>query len=139
MGANMAEKEPVKKPRYRKSPETIRERAQKESEKKQNPKKGKLKARVHKPLSSLRRASTKRYQPIKAPDNKAGKVLNKEVRFIPKFVRESWAEIKQVSWPSKGEAAQKTAAVFGFAIFFIILVQVLDEIFSRVVKEIILG
>ena len=135
----MAEQEPQKKPRRRKGAETVRERAEKESRKAHNPNKGKLKAKIHRPLSSLRRASAKRYNPIKAPDNKAGKVLNKEVRFVPKFVRESWVELKQVSWPSKGEAVQKTAAVFGFAIFFIILVQFLDEIFSRLVKEILIG
>jgi preprotein translocase SecE subunit len=135
----MADKEPVKKPRRRKTAETVREKADKELKKKQNPKKGKIRAKIHRPLSSLRRASTKKYHPLKAPDNKAGKVLNKEVRFVPRFVRESWAEIKLVNWPTKGEAVQKTIAVFGFTIFFIIIVQILDELFSRIVKEIILG
>ena len=32
------------------------------------------------------------------PDNKAGRFLNKRRRFIPKYFRESWAEVKLVTW-----------------------------------------
>ena len=135
----MAEEPSQKKaPRRRKAPETVRERAQKQSAKKDTPKKSTVvKAKIHKPLSRLRRVGAKEYA-IKTPDNKAGRVLNKRVRFVPKFVKESWAELKQVTWPTKSEAFHKTIAVIMFAIVIALLVQALDIVFSKVVKEIIL-
>ena len=135
----MATDKQAKAPRRKKMPETVRERAEKESIKKSTPKKtAKVRAKIHRPLSKLRRIGAKEYHPIKTPDNKAGRVMGKRVRFVPKFVSESWAELKQVTWPTKREAASKTIAVIGFAIAFTIFVQLLDFIFSKVVKEIIL-
>ena len=134
----MAEEE-VKKPRRKKAPETVRERAEKDATKKASTTKTQaVKTKIHRPLSKLRRASAKEYHPIKAPDNKAGRIMNKRVRFVPKFVRESWAELKLVTWPTKREAASKTVAVIIFAAVIMIFVQVLDKIFSQLVKEIIL-
>ena len=138
----MANEEPVakaKKPRIRKEPETVREKAQKETAKKATPKKfHKVKTTIKKPFNKAAQIGAKEYHPIKVPDKKGLRHLNKRVRFVPKFVRESWAELKLVTWPSKSEALQKTLAVFMFAIFFTILVQILDLIFSKVIKEIIL-
>jgi preprotein translocase subunit SecE len=132
--------EPAKKvPRRRKAPETVRERAQKDSAKKEAPKKSTaVKARIHRPLSKLRRLGAKEYHPIKVPEKRGVKHLNKRVNLVPKYVRESWAELKLVTWPTKKEAAQKTIAVIAFAIVIAILVQLLDLLFSKVVKEIIL-
>ncbi len=139
LGERMATENKAKQPRKRKMPETVRERAEKVSAKKSTPKKtDKVKAKIHRPLSKLRRIGAKEYHPIKTPDNKAGRILGKRIRFVPKFITESWAELKQVTWPTKREAASKTVAVIGFAIAFAIFVQLLDTLFSRVVKEIIL-
>lgn len=135
----MANEEKAKQPRKRKMPETVRERAEKVSAKKSAPKKSaKVRAKIHKPLSSLRKVAATEYHPLKTPDTKTGRILGKRVRFVPKFITESWQELRQVTWPTKREAASKTVAVIGFAIVFAIFVQVLDTIFSRVVKEIIL-
>lgn len=135
----MATDKQAKPPRRKKTPETVRERAEKEATKKHTPKKSaKVKAKIHKPLSKLRRLGAKEYHPIKTPDNKTGRFLGKRVHFVPKFVREAWQELKLVTWPTKREAASKTVAVIGFAIAFTIFVQTLDFIFSKVVKEIIL-
>lgn len=135
----MANDSKPKQPRKRKMPETVRERAEKVSAKKAAPKKtDKVRAKIHRPLSKLRRIGAKEYHPIKTPDNKAGRILGKRVRFVPRFISSSWAELRQVTWPTKREAASKTVAVIGFAIAFAIFVQVLDTVFSRVVKEIIL-
>jgi preprotein translocase subunit SecE len=135
----MATEKQAKAPRKKKMPETVRERAEKQSVKNATPKKStKVKAKIHRPLSKLRRMGAKEYHPIKVPEKKGVRHLNKRVRFVPKFVRESYAELKFVTWPTKREAASKTVAVIGFAILFTIFVQVLDFIFSKVVKEIIL-
>jgi preprotein translocase subunit SecE len=131
------EKASKKKPRVRKSPETVRERADKQTAKDHAPK-GKIKSKIVRPLSVLRKVGNKEYHPVPVPDNKAGKVLKKRVRLMPKFVREAWAELKLVTWSTKKEAARLTAAVLIFATIFAIFVQVLDLIFNRVVKEIFL-
>lgn len=131
------EKQEKKKPRVRKSPETVRQRAEKQTSKKQAPR-GKLKGKIHRPLSVLRRASAKEYHPITVPDNKVGRVLNKRVRLVPKFVREAWSELKMVTWPTKKEAARLTAAVIIFAFFFAVFIQLLDVVFNKIVKLIFL-
>ena len=135
----MATNQSDKKPRRKKMPETVRERAQKESAKKQNKKPSKVKAVVHKPLGSLRKLGAKEYHPVKVSDKtKAGKVMGKRMHFIPGFIKSSWAELKQVTWPTKKEAFHKTLAVLGFAAVIMIIVQILDFVFSKLVKEIIL-
>ena len=138
----MAQQEPtkpVKKIRRRKAPETVREKAEKESAKKLAPKKSSnIKKAIAKPINKVTKFGKKEYTPIKVPDKKGVRVLNKRVRFIPKWLSNSWAELMQVTWPGKREAFSKTVAVFVFAIAFALLVQFLDFIFSRVIKEIIL-
>jgi preprotein translocase subunit SecE len=130
---------PVNKIRRRKAPETVREKAEKESAKKASPTKtSAVKSAIAKPINKATNFGKKEYTPLKVPDKKGVRVLNKRVRFIPKWLSNSWAELRQVSWPSKREALSKTMAVFIFAIAFALLVQLLDFIFSRVIKEIIL-
>jgi preprotein translocase SecE subunit len=127
------------RPRRRKQPETIREKAKKESAKKASPKKrDKVKKIAAKPVKKVIQYSKLEYHPIKVPEKKGFKFLNKRVRFIPNFVKSSWVELRQVVWPTKGEAAQKTLAVIMFALVFAAFVQLLDWAFSRIVKEIIL-
>ena len=131
------EKAEKKKPRVRKSPETVRERADKQTAKVNAPK-GKIKSKIVRPLTVLRKVGAKEYHPVPVPDNKTGKVLKKRVRLVPKFVREAWAELKLVTWPSKKDAARLTGAVIIFAVFFSLFIQLLDVIFNRIVKEIFL-
>ena len=126
-----------KKPRIRKAPETVRERADKQTAKNNAPK-GKLKGKIHRPLSVLRQVGAKEYHPVKAPEKKGVRHLNKRVRFVPKFVREAWAELKLVTWPTKKEAARLTFAVIVFAVFFSLFIQLLDVVFNKIVKEIFL-
>lgn len=131
------EKADKKKPRIRKSPETVRERAEKQTAKQATPTKtSKLKGKIHRPLSVLRKAGSKEYHPIPVPDNKTGRILKKRVRIVPKFVREAWAELKLVTWPTKKEAARLTSAVIIFALFFSVFIQLLDFAFNKLVKEI---
>jgi preprotein translocase subunit SecE len=138
MGEKMAEEKSVKNtPRKRKSPATVREHAEKQAEKRVE-KPHKIRGKIHRPLSVLRRAGAKEYTPIKVPEKKGIRILNKRVRIVPKFVRESWAELKLVTWPTKREAARLTLAVFIFATVFTIFIQIIDFAFNKLVKEIIL-
>jgi len=131
-------KQPPKKPSRRKAPETVRERAERQANKQL---KSDSKSRIWHPFRSIKKVSNKEFNPVKLPDNKYGKVLGKRIRIsriIPKFFREAWAELKNVTWPSRREAVRLTGAVVIFAVIFAIFVQTLDFIFDRVVKVIIL-
>ena len=134
----MADEKPAKDaPRKRKSPTTVREHAEKQAEKRVE-KPHKLRGKIHRPLSVLRKAGAKEFHPVKVPEKKGVKHLNKRVHFIPKFVRESWLELKQVTWPTKRVALKLTLAVFIFSAVFAVFIQIIDYIFSKILKEIIL-
>lgn len=133
------EKADKKKPRVRKSHETVRERADKQTAKREKPSKGsKIKSKIVRPLSTVRRVGAKEFHPVKVPEKKGVRHLNKRVRLVPKFVREAWAELKLVTWPTKKEAARLTGAVIVFAVFFSLFIQLLDVVFNKIVKEIFL-
>jgi len=126
-----------KKIRVRKSPETVRERADKQASRKK-PTKGKLRAKIYRPLTVLRKAGQKEFNPVPVPKNKAGKILGKRFNLVPKFLKEAWAELKLVTWSTKKEAARLTGAVIVFAVIFAIFVQILDFIFNKLFKVILL-
>jgi preprotein translocase subunit SecE len=132
----MAEDKKPKKPLKLKTPETVRERADKQSYKKNKPSHRLSQAKL--PFKAFSRASKKEFNPVKVPGDKYGRVLNKRVPLMPKFLREAWAELKKVTWPTRREAARLTGAVVVFAVIFAIFVQALDLIFSKVIKVIIL-
>lgn len=61
-----------KKPRVRKSPETVRERADKETAKREKPTSvaNYLVKILHRPLSTLRRVGAKEFHPVKVPERR---------------------------------------------------------------------
>ncbi len=59
--------------------------------------------------------------------------------FVPNYIRNSWKEIKLVTWPSRKETYRLTVAVIGFAIIIGAVVASLDYGLSRLFKIIILG
>lgn len=135
----MADDKTTNKKSTKKQPETVRERADKLNAKANAPKKDrKLKGKIVRPFSSIKSASSKIYKPIPVPDNKVGRILGKKVRFIPPYFINSFRELKLVTWPTPKEAARLTLAVIIFAVVFAVFVQVLDFVFGKLVKEILL-
>lgn len=133
------DKKSVQARRKIKEPETIRQKAEKESAKRVKPsKRSKFVKRIHRPFSTLKRVGSKEFNPIKAPDKRGLHHLNKKIPYVPKFLKNSWAELKKVTWPSFSVAMKLTLAVIVFSIIFAIFVQILDYIFNKLVKEIIL-
>lgn len=62
------------------------------------------------------------------------------LRFImPPYFRNSWRELKQVTWPSRKETWQLTLAVFLFATIFGLVVAVTDFGLDKVFKRILLN
>lgn len=139
-----ATNEPAKKKRQLKKPETVRERAEK--------------ARVeHKPRR-IKRASRTMAKPFKALGRLIAKIARpfrfllwpfktRPVRFIGRilkkilllnYFRESWRELKLVEWPNRKQTVKLTLAVFMFAIFFSVLIGVVDYGLDKVFKQLIL-
>lgn len=80
----------------------------------------------------------KREYHLPLPDNKLGKILNKRVRLMPKFLINSWNEIRQVVWPNRRETWRLTFAVLIFSLIFGISVSLLDVGLDKIFKEVII-
>lgn len=128
--------EPVKRTRRQvKNPETFRERAIKASEVSDKPKR---KAYVG---SFLRRVLTI----IAWPFAKIGKFLVKFRLFrwlgkilAPSFIRSSWQELKQVTWPNWKQSRDLTLAVIIFAVVFGVLVAIVDYGLDKLFRNVLL-
>lgn len=56
----------------------------------------------------------------------------------PTYFRESWKELRQVTWPNRRETWQLTLAVIIFAIIFGLLVAAVDYGLDKVFRKLIL-
>lgn len=129
----------VKKKRVLKKTETVREKAVKKERPEKTRRLHKVVTTAKRPLSAARTIGAKEYHPIKLPDNKIGRFMTKTRKFTPKFFREAWAEVRQVTWPNRKETAKLTLAVFTFAIAFSLLIGVVDYGLDRLFRELLLN
>lgn len=65
-----------------------------------------------------------------------GRIIGK-ILFLGYF-RDSWRELKNVTWPNRKETRQLTMAVFSFAIVFGLMVTVIDYGLDKVFKNLLL-
>jgi preprotein translocase subunit SecE len=57
---------------------------------------------------------------------------------VPRYFRNSWAELRRVTWPGRKETRQLTSAVLVFAVIFGILIATVDYGLDKVFKKVIL-
>ena len=128
----MAEEVETPKPkrRLKKAPESVRERAAKASE--------------------AAAVAPKERQPRKifAPFRAIGRVLRRVERFkpihiiglviVPRYLRNAWKELRQVTWPNRLETLRLTTAVIIFSVVFGILIAITDFGLDKVFKKVIL-
>lgn len=88
-------------------------------------------------LSSAR-TSGKREFHIPLPDNKVGRILKKRVRFVPGFIKNSWTELRGVTWPNRNDTVRLTMAVFIFSVVFAAIVGVIDYGLDKLFREVII-
>jgi preprotein translocase subunit SecE len=138
----MAEPKEQRKKRVVKNPETFRERAVKAVEASDKPK------RTHR----VRRGITKLLRPIFSPiargwhwlfRHQPFKFIAKIFRWIglvvfPPYFRNSWMELRKVTWPNWKQSRSLTFAVLVFAFVFGALVAVVDYGLDKVFKAILL-
>ena len=118
--------------------ETVRERSERA---KQPPKPRRLRktaGKVSGPLRKIIRFGQKEYY-LPMPNNKFGRFMNKrrKIVLIPRFLRDSWAEMRKVEWPNGKETWKLTAAVFVFSIVFGILITLVDYGLDKLVRKVI--
>jgi preprotein translocase SecE subunit len=65
-----------------------------------------------------------------------GRVLSRVL--LLRYFRDSWKELRLVTWPGRKETRQLTLAVFAFAIVFGLMVTVTDYGLDKVFKKLIL-
>ncbi|GAC1502957.1 MAG: hypothetical protein NVS1B10_07910 [Candidatus Saccharimonadales bacterium] len=134
---------PSKKPkRLVKNPETFRERALKAS---QAPTK---ESKVKKIRSTTGKIFIK---PVKNKTNSFGKAFkNSPFKFllpvfrligkvvVPVYFRQSWTELRQVSWPTIRQSRQLTFAVIVFAVIFGATIALVDYGLDKIFKNVLL-
>jgi preprotein translocase SecE subunit len=57
---------------------------------------------------------------------------------VPVYFRNSWKELRLVTWPSKKDSRRLTLAVMSFAVIFGILIAVVDYGLDKIFKRILL-
>lgn len=121
----MAQEQPAKpKRRIVKKAETVREKVEKSAKSTKPKDKGVVRLTLYYIMLPLRFVG----RGIK----RVGRI------FVPKYFKASWAELKQVTWPSFKDTWKLTFAVIIFAIVFGALITVVDLGLDKVFKKIIL-
>ena len=74
-----------------------------------------------------------------APFSPVGRIIAKVLNWLfPRYFINAWRELRQVTWPSRGETWRLTGAVFVFAVVFGALVAVVDKGLDEFFKKVIL-
>lgn len=58
--------------------------------------------------------------------------------FVPRYFRNSWKELKQVTWPTRRESWQLTSAVILFAVVFGVMIALVDFGLDKLFKQVLL-
>ena len=128
----MADKSASPKRRIVKPAETVREKAAKAAN--QAPKKGGI---VRLTLQYI----SVPFRIIGRPLAKLGRF--KAVRVIglivwPRYFRNSWKELRQVTWPKWMESVRLTGAVLLFSAIFGVLIALVDYVLDKLFKQVLL-
>jgi preprotein translocase subunit SecE len=138
----MANSPAGKSKRLVKSPETFRERASKAVEASDQPQKRHLilgaLGRVFGPPARLLERLGRRIARIRVlrPFGKLLKLIGRIV--FPRYFRNSWRELKLVTWPTWKESRQLTYAVLVFAIIFGAAIALVDFGLDKAFRSILL-
>ena len=132
-------KKPIlKKKESAKKQQTVRERAAAAKVEKPKRRIKKATGTASKQVSKARSFGKKEYH-LPLPDNKAGRVLKKRVRILPRFVTEAFKEIRQVTWPDRKNTIRLTIAVLVFAVVISSFVGALDYVFGELFERFIVN
>ena len=137
-------KEPTKKKRQLKKPETVRQRADKASVERKPRRIKKVRSATAKPLKAIGRFIARILRPFRfvlrpfktRPMRFVGRILKR--LFLINYFRESWRELRMVEWPDRKQTTRLTIAVIIFAVFFSVLIGIVDYGLDKLFKQLIL-
>jgi preprotein translocase SecE subunit len=123
----MADKQPAKaKPkRLVKNPETFRERALRASDDSDKPARS---AGIKKAGGKLASPAAPLFKPLR----RIGRAIS------PAYFRNSWRELRDVTWPTWKQSRQLTFAVLVFAVIFGALIAVVDYGLDKIFRNVLL-
>ena len=126
----------------RRKVQTVRERAASELERRQKP--SWLKYFLNLAFSPIGTLFKWLAQPVELHRSESDAsswagAWSKQRSMVPAYVRQSVAEVRLVVWPTFSTAMRLTTAVIIFAIFFALLVALLDWVLTQIFEEIILN
>lgn len=127
----MAEDKAIPKRRLVKKAETVREKAGKAVESGNQPRR-------------LRTTTRKVFVPFHFAGSQFAKLGKYKVFriigliLLPRYFRNSWKELRQVTWTKRRESFRLTFAVIAFAIIFGVAVAILDYGLDKIFKEVLL-
>lgn len=121
--------------RLRQAPQTMRERAASAANQQQKP--NKLRKVLRTATAPLRRAGRPlRRVRIWKPFRVAGRLMGRIL--LPPYVRNSFKELRLVTWPDRRQTFQLTTAVILFSLVFGIVVALFDFGLDKLFKQVIL-
>lgn len=126
----MTEQTPtLKRRQLRKTSETMRERAERataKSEKASQKRPRKIRSAISAFFGRLGRLALWR------PFRFVGRII------VPRYLRNSWQELRQVTWPDGKQTRQLTSAVILFAVVFGALIAAFDYGLDKLFKQVII-
>lgn len=114
----------AKKTDDKKAPQTLRQAASAQSQ----PKKRSLRA-----VRTVKKPASK-----KKPTQQTSKIKRVGRWIIPKYFRQSWMELRQVSWPDRRQTVKLTFAVIMFATVFGVVLAIIDFGLDKLFKSLLL-
>lgn len=137
--------ESAKKKNRRRAPQTVRERSESSANTKHKRRiVQKTATGISKPIKAIWAKLAKLLKPFSfilkpfktKPFRFIGLVLSKIL--LISYFKNSWKELRQVTWPSRKETWSLTFSVFAFAAVFGLLVTVVDYGLDKIFKALIL-
>jgi len=127
----VAEESGKPKRRIVKKTETVREKAEKAVEDAKQPRR----------LQTTKRRASAPFRAIGKQSAKLGRFKLFRIIgliLVPPYFRNSWKELRQVTWTKRKDSFRLTGAVICFAVVFGLIVFVLDFFLDKLFKEVLL-
>lgn len=137
---DMADKKTTRIKKIKSKPETVRERAAKQNAK-TAPRKRKMPGsnKLADSKSKVAEFLGQSVQTHTHSEQSRWSFITKSRHFVPAYFRNSWTELRNVTWPKLPEALRLTLAVILFASIFAIFISGLDWLLDKLFQELILN
>ncbi len=94
--------------------------------------------RAGQPVKRVLRGATREYHVMPQQDSGFVGFMTRSRSLFPSYIANSWRELRQVSWPTRRTTWKLVFAVFAFAIFFGVLISVVDYGLEKIFRPILL-